>query len=224
MASLINVLLVDDHFILREGVKTLIESDPEVKVVACAATAEEAVARALSFEIDVALIDYSLPDHDGVWVLERIHADKPGLPVLLLSMHTDRDIVVRVLNEGASGYLPKSVDASELLTAIRSVHQGGSYLHPTIAPHLLGALRDSSKELSSFELNERELHILQRAADGWSNQRIADELFLSISTVKADLRELFRKLNVASRTEAVAEAIRRGSIPAKSSGRSPSES
>lgn len=217
----INVLLVDDHYILREGVKALIESESEIKVAACAATAEEGLAKALGCNIDVALIDYSLPDHDGVWLLQRIHAQKPALPILVLSMHTDRDIVVRALSEGAAGYLPKSVDSSELLTAIRAVHQGGSYLHPTIAPHLLGALRNGTKDSSEVEFSERELHILQRAAEGWPNQRIADELFLSISTIKSDLRELFRKLNASTRTEVVAEAIRRGSIPQKGSQERP---
>lgn len=213
----INVLLVDDHYILREGVKALIESESEIKVVACAATAQEGLAKALSFTIDVALIDYSLPDYDGVWLLQRLRTQKPDLPVLVLSMHTDRDIVVRALSEGAAGYLPKSVETSELLTAIRAVCQGGSYLHPTIAPHLLGALRKGTKDFPSVELSERELHILQRAAEGWSNQRIADELFLSISTIKSDLRDLFRKLNASTRTEVVAEAIRRGNIPQKGS-------
>ena len=212
MTSLINILLVDDHYILREGVKTLLESDPDVRVIACAATATDGLAKAIGSNVHVALIDYSLPDHNGLWLLQQIRTHKPALPVIILSMHTDRETVMKALSEGASGYLTKSVETSELLAAIRAVHQGGSYLHPTIAPHLLGAIRKETTTSSTTDFNLRELRILQHTADGWSNQRIADELFLSTSTIKSDLRALFQKLKVSTRTEAVAEAMRRGLV------------
>ena len=212
MTSQINVLLVDDHYILREGVKTLLESDPGVRVIACAATAADGLAKALGSNIHVALIDYSLPDHNGLWLLQQIRSRKPDLPVIVLSMHTDRETVVKALSEGASGYITKSVETPELLAAIRAVHQGGSYLHPTIAPHLLGAIRKESMISNAIDFSERELRILQHAADGWSNQRIADGLFLSPSTIKSDLRTLFQKLKVSTRTEAVAEAMQRGLV------------
>ena len=213
--SPIRVLLVDDHYILREGVKALIETESEIEVIASASTAEEGLAKALENPVDVALIDYSLPDHDGVWLLARIQQEKPKLPVIVLSMHTGRDTVVRVLSAGASGYLPKSVDRAELLSAIRSAYRGGPYIHPSIAPLLFEVLRDTRQEEPLLELSERERHILSLAADGWTNQRIADELFLSISTIKADLRTLFQKLNASTRTEAVAEALRRGALSQK---------
>ncbi len=212
MSTTINILLVDDHYIIREGVKALLESDPEISVIACAATATEGLEKALKSEIHVALVDYSLPDHNALWLLQQIHRQKPNLPVIVLSMHTDRETVLGALSEGAAGYLTKSVETPELLAAIRAVHQGRSYVHPTIAPHLLGAIRKPTAASSRTDLCDRELRILRYAADGWSNQRIADKLFLSASTIKSDLRSIFHKLKVSTRTEAVAEAIQRGLV------------
>lgn len=212
MYSSINVLLVDDHYILREGLKTLIESEPEMRVTASAGTAQEGLARALESHLQVAIIDYSLPDHDGLWLLQQLRIKKPNLPVIVLSMCTDRDTIMKVLSEGASGYLTKSADSVELLAAIRAAILGESYVQPAIASLLVGALRKHENVPTALELGERERQILQRVAEGCSNQEIASELFISISTVKAHLRSLFQKLDVSSRTEVVVEALRRGLI------------
>ena len=216
MASQINVLLVDDHHILREGLKTLLEADSEVCVIASAETAAEGLTKALGANVQVAVIDISLPDHDGHWLLRQIRQERPSLPVLILSMHADPATVVKVLSDGASGYLTKSADSKELLTAIRSVHNGGSYLQPRIAPFLLGALRKSENGPLQPEFTQREKDVLRQVAVGQSNHQIAEGLFVSASTVKAHLRALFRKLGVSTRTEVVVEAIRLGLIDSSS--------
>lgn len=207
MKNEIRVMLVDDHDILREGLKGLLEADSEVRVVATAGSAAEGLTKALGSHIHVAVIDLSLPDQDGLWLLRQIRAEKADLPVLVLSMHADEENVVKLLAEGASGYLTKGADSVELLTAIRSVHQGGSYLQPRIAPFLLSALRRGA---APDAFSQRERQILRYMADGLPNQTIADLLFVSTSTVKAQLRALFRKLDASTRTEAVVEAMRRG--------------
>lgn len=212
LSSSVNVLLVDDHQILREGLKNLIEVDPAVRVVGMAGSAQEGLQHAIRANVQVAIIDLSLPDQDGLWLLERLKESKPELHVIVLSMHADQATVVKILSSGASGYLTKSADSKELLTAIHAVHSGGSYLQPQIAPFLLGALRETQRAQRPAEFSERELTVLSRVADGQSNQQIADELFLSVSTVKAHLRSLFGKLGVSTRTELVVEGIRRNLI------------
>ncbi len=208
----IRVLLVDDHKILQEGLKSLLEAEPGVTVVAMAGTAQDGLAKAVGSNVQVAIIDISLPDHSGLWLLEQIQQQKPGLPVIVLSMHADQETVVKVLSAGAVGYLTKSAEATELLAAIRIVHQGGSYLQPQIAPLLLTALRAGGRPTPVAGLGDREREILSRVAAGQSNQKIAAELFVSASTVKAHLRTLFQKLGVSTRTEVVVEAMRQGLI------------
>lgn len=204
------VLLVDDHPILREGLKRLLESQGTVQVVGSVETALAAVATASLTRPDVAIIDLSLPDHDGRWLLRQLKKEFPEMPVLVLTMHLDPDSVVSALTEGASGYLTKTASHHELLQAIETVHSGGSYLQPRIAPHVVGALRCRPSPKNSDNLTDRELDILELVADGLSNQAVAERLFVSVSTVKAHLRSCFRKLDVTTRTEVVVEAIRRG--------------
>jgi DNA-binding NarL/FixJ family response regulator len=208
----LHILLVDDHHILREGLKTLLEKDSEVVVVAMAGTAQEGLTKAIGSNVQVAIIDLSLPDHDGIWLLQQIRLKRPDLPVIILSMHSDQETVVKALGEGAAGYLTKSADSAEVLNAIRAVHRGGSYLQPQVAHFLLGALRNKGRTAPPAELSDREQEILRRVAEGQSNRHIAEELFVSPSTVKAQLRGLFRELQVSTRTEVVVEAMRRGLI------------
>ncbi len=206
-------MLVDDHRILRDGLQGLLEQDDGVTVAATAATAAEGLAKAIGAAVQVALIDLELPDHDGVWLLKQLKEAVPGIVVVVLSMHSDEATVIRVLEAGAEGYLTKTADPREVLTAIKTVHKGGSYVQSEVAPYLLSALRKKgAAPVELPRLDEREREILRRAAQGQSNQKIADELYVSVSTVKANLRALFRKLDASTRTEAVLEAIRRGEI------------
>ena len=211
MLSKVRVLLVDDHRILRDGLQGLLKQDDGVTVAATAGTASEGLTKALGAAVDVALIDLELPDHDGVWLLKQLKEMMPDIAVVVLSMHSDEATVLKVLEAGAEGYLTKAADPREVLAAIKAVHGGSSYLQNELAPYLVTALRKkgSPEAAAHPRLEPREQEILRRAALGQSNQKIADELFVSVSTVKANLRSLFRKLDVSTRTEAVLEALRR---------------
>ncbi len=210
MSDLKNVLLVDDHCILREGLTKLVEFGGEVIVSAAAATAEEGLSKVDS-SIDLVIVDISLPDHDGTWLVKKIKAKNPTLPVLVLTMHSDTTTVLRALDSGADGYLTKDVQQPELLRAIRILIDGGSYIQDKVAPFVIGALRDKHKEPEPA-LSQRETEIIQLLVEGKGNAHIADHLCLSVSTIKANLRKLYNKLNVSGRTEAVAVAVQRGLV------------
>jgi DNA-binding NarL/FixJ family response regulator len=203
---------VDDHRIVRDGLKGLLEQGGDVLVVATAGTASEGLVKLRDHQPEVVVTDFPMPDHDGLWLLKEIKANHIDIPVIVLSMYDDSATVVSSIEAGASGYLPKSAEPSEVLAAIKAVHAGGSYVHPQVALHLIGAVRHREEAPADPKLSARELAVLTRLAEGRPNQEIADELHLSLSTVKAHLRAAFRKLNVSTRTELVIEAIRRGLI------------
>jgi DNA-binding NarL/FixJ family response regulator len=213
LLSDIRILLVDDHRVLRDGLKTWLEQEADMIVQGTAGTAVEGLVKAKGCAVDVALIDLSLPDHDGLWLIERLKEEAPHVAMIVLSMHDDEETVLKVLKAGANGYMTKSADPQEVLVAIRAVREGRSYVQKEIAPYLIGALRQQADTSDGqLKLDEREREILRRAARGQSNQKIADDLFVSVSTIKASLRTVFRKLDVSTRTEAVLEAMRRGFI------------
>jgi len=205
----ISVLLVDDHDILREGIKQLLESSGRIKVVASVGTSREALTRVEGMVLDVAILDISLGLEDGVELLQAIKTLKPDLPTLMLSMYDDKATVLRALKAGADGYIGKNSSLRDLLKAITAVSNKESYLHPSLAPTVIAALRHDEKQPLCL-LTQRESQILRMVAAGRNNGTIAKELFVSVSTVKANLRELFRKLGVSSRTEAVVKAMEIG--------------
>ena len=209
----IYVLLVDDHQILRDGVKSLMETTPDVRVVATANTAKEALQKLEHTTIDVVITDMSLPDEDGVWLVTKIRSRWPDLPVQVLSMYSEPDQVVQALEAGASGYMTKIADKQELLDAIRTVASGNSYLQPRIAPYVISALRATNgRDTLKNKLTPRDLSLLRALSEGRSNREIGDQLHISVSSVKTALRSLYKKLNVSSRTEAVVVAMREGVI------------
>ena len=211
----IYVLLVDDHQILRDGVKSLMEATPDVRVVAMANTAKEALQKLEQTTIDVVITDMSLPDESGIWLVSKIRSQWPELPIQILSMHSEPDQVVQALEAGATGYMTKIADKHELLEAIRTVAAGNSYLQPRIAPYVISALRSTNgKETLKNKLTSRDMSLLRALAEGCSNRDIGEQLHISVSSVKTALRGLYKKLDVSSRTEAVVVAMREGVLEA----------
>ena len=213
----IRVIIAEDHAVVREGTRQIIERQEDIEVVGEAANGAEAVALVERVNPDVAIVDISMPVMSGIEATEKIKATHPGTAVLILTADDDDQYIFALLGAGAAGYLLKDVPAAEVVRAIRSVHAGEPVLHPAIARKVLARFateRQGERPVSSDDglLTKRERDVLRLAACGMSNARIADRLSVSIRTVQAHLTHIFDKLGVGSRTQAVIAGLRRGLI------------
>lgn len=208
-----SVLIVDDHPIVRRGLRSLLSNETSLEVVGEAATVEDALAGQRSLRPDVTLVDIRLGGESGLDLLDRILDEDPHAKVLIVSSFDDDEYVTRSLRAGALGYVHKADSPSVLVTAIETVASGQLALGPRVTAHLVEQLTGATGAPGpGEEFDAVELEMLRMIADGFSNTRIGDELYLSDSTVKRRLRVVFEKLGVARRTEAVAEATRRGLV------------
>lgn len=214
---MLSIVLVDDHFLIQQGLKRSLESCSEFNVVGMGKNAEDGLFRIEEHRPDLAVIDLGLPDHSGLWLLRRIRKSFPDMPVLVLTMHHDPKLARVCLQSGATGYLRKSVGESDLLDAVRTVSRNEQYIDPELREKVLSEpIPDSAvSERVLSNTNDgslptpHELIVLQHLAAGMTNSQMADEMDVSISTIKSRLRSLFEKLEVENRTEAVAEALKR---------------
>jgi NarL family two-component system response regulator LiaR len=210
----IRILLADDHALVREGTRELLEREEDLEVVAEAGDGEEAVRLAKSQRPDVAIVDIAMPKLSGIEATKQIKALCPATAVLILTAYDDDQYIYALLEAGAAGYLLKTVRRRDLIEAVRAVNAGESVLHPVITRKVLDRLArpsDKPSEDGTLEpLTERELEVLKLAAKGMSNRDIARHLNLSIRTVQAHLSTVFNKMQVGSRTEAVVQALQRG--------------
>lgn len=204
-AERLSVLIADDHAVVRDGTRQILERDPTITVVGEAADGAQVVRLAEQLAPDVVLLDVALPVMNGIEATRLIRS-RPDAPyVLLLSAYDDQDYVVAAIEAGASGYLLKTASAQDVVAAIRAVVRGEVVLHPMLARRLVARGRDGGEVLS-----DREREVVRLAAGGLGNRQIADTLSLSIRTVEAHFTSVFNKLGVANRTEAIATAARRG--------------
>ncbi len=212
----IKILIADDHAVVREGTRQILEQESDMKVVAEAGDGEEAVRLAGSTKPDVAIIDIAMPKLDGIGATKQIKSQYPDIAVLILSAYDDDQFVFSLIEAGAAGYLLKSVRGRELVDAVRAVHAGESVLHPSIArkvlSHFASASGKAKDEKPAPVLTERAMEILRLATRGLRNQDIADQLCLSLRTVQAHFGHIFNKLQVSSRTEAVVHAMKQGCV------------
>ena len=210
----IKILIADDHAVVREGTRRILEQERDMEVVGEAGDGEEAVNLATSLKPDVAIMDISMPKMDGIEATRRIKVVCPSINVLILSAYDDDQFIFSLLEAGAAGYLLKSIRSHELLDAVRAVYSGESVLHPSIARKVLNRFVSASGKPEGKEpsvmLSDREMEVLKLAAKGLSNQDIAEKLCLSIRTVQGHLGHIFNKLQVGSRTEAVVRALKEG--------------
>lgn len=211
----VKLLLVDDHKLFREGLRRILELEPDLKVVGEAGTGRIALEKLTVCDPDVVLMDINMPDMNGVEATRAIKELFPSIAVLVLSIHDDRGYLLEVLKSGASGYLLKDVDPDRLIEAIRDVAKGGSIVHPGLTSKLINELnRLSSQTLSVVEspLTGREGEILSLMAKGLSNGDIAKTVYISEKTVKNHVTNILRKLDVTDRTRAVIEGVKRGLV------------
>ncbi|MEU3399341.1 response regulator transcription factor [Streptomyces filamentosus] len=207
---LIRVLLVDDHQVVRRGLRTFLEVQDDIEVVGEASDGAEGVARAEELRPDVVLMDVKMPGTDGIEALKRLQALANPAKVLVVTSFTEQRTVVPALRAGASGYVYKDVDPEALAGAIRSVHAGHVLLHPEVAGALLSQDDAQGGTGRGTTLTEREREVLGLIADGRSNREIARALVLSEKTVKTHVSNILMKLDLADRTQAALWAVRHG--------------
>lgn len=210
----IKILLVEDHIIVRESIRQALERDGNLEVVGEAGDGDTAIRMATVLKPDVIIMDISMPGQNGIEATRQIKLLQPSTIILVLTAYDYEQYIFPVLEAGAAGYLLKDVSSSQLVNAVHTVHRGESVLHPAVARKVLARFRSGSAEpaekKNSDVLSERETAVLKMAAQGKSNKDIADELHLSIRTIESHLGGIFHKLGVASRTEAVIQAMKHG--------------
>jgi DNA-binding NarL/FixJ family response regulator len=218
--KMINLVLADDHAVVRAGTRQLLERQPDFNVVGEASDGVEAVQLARDLEPDLVVMDVRMPKMSGVEATRRIKEENPDVAVLVLTAHDDDEYVFALLQAGANGYLLKTAEMEELIKAIRTVVAGQSSLDPAVAGKVVAQFasgRTLPAALASVQdeydgLTERELQILQLVGKGLTNKEIGKQLYISDRTVQAHLSNIFSKLGVNSRTEAVMYAVRKGWI------------
>lgn len=211
MTESIRILIADDHAIVREGLRALIDAKPDMEIVGEAADGIEAVLKARSLQPDVILLDLVMPRQDGIEAIREIKQENPNARVLVLTSFAEDEKVFPAIKAGALGYLLKDSSPQELLHAIRDVYQGRSSLHPTIALKLIRELsRPSDLPPTEEPLTEREVEVLRLVAQGLTNQEIAEKLVISERTVGTHVSNILEKLHLANRTQAALYALREG--------------
>jgi len=202
----IHLVIADDHLVVRDGLRGMLESQPDFEVVGEASNGEEAVHLASSLKPEVVLMDLRMPVMDGVTAIRQIKDSQPGVQVLVLTTYDSDADILPAIEAGATGYLLKDISREELYSAVRATARGESVLAPGVAARLIGRMRAPAEE----KLSSRELEVLQLVAEGDSNSEIASRLHISQATVKSHLVHIFGKLGVSDRTAAVTAALQRG--------------
>lgn len=212
MPEQIRVIIADDHTIFRSGLNMLLSSEPDINVIGEAEDGQTAIQLAKELNPDVILMDIGMPELNGIEATERIKLETPDINILVLTMHRSDEYFFKVLEAGASGYILKGAETSELINAVRSVAKGEVFLYPSMAGRLVKEYlsQSTASKISSAKLTKREREILQLIAEGFTNKEIAKKLVLSPSTVHSHRTNLLHKLNLNSRHELVQYAREHG--------------
>lgn len=210
--SKIRVLVVDDHAIVREGICSLLARRKDIEVVGQAADGKQALAACASLLPDVALMDISMPEMNGLEATREIRRAFPGIRILVLSQYENKEYVVPLLRAGAAGYIAKRARANELADAIRAVYLEGAFLPPNIARAVVAGVTATDPRANHSILTEREVQVVRLIADGLSSREIAERLCLSVKTVDTHRSNILEKIGAHSSVELVRYAIREGIV------------
>lgn len=207
----IKVLVVDDHAIMRDGIRALLSLDNDIEIVGEAGDGREAIKKAEELSPDVIIMDVAMPDMDGLEATRRILKQNPNARIIILSQYDDREYVLSAIKAGSAGYVPKRALGSELVSAIRTVHRGDSFLYPSAASALIKGFREQAQSGDAFDsLTPREREILKLIAEGHTGKEIASKLFISMKTVMGHRAKIMEKLGLRNRTELIKYAMRKG--------------
>jgi DNA-binding NarL/FixJ family response regulator len=207
------VLITDDHPVVREGLAAMLSRESDIEVVGEAQNGKVAIEKARELKPDIVLMDLRMPEVDGIEAIRRIKLENPRVKFIVLTTYDNDEYIFKGIEAGARAYLLKDAPRGELFKAIRAVNKGESLIEPAIAGRVLDRLAELSRQTQSPEaLSERELEVLTLIAKGASNKLIATSLNIGESTVKTHIQNIFHKLNVGDRTEAVTEAIKKGIV------------
>ena len=210
------ILIADDHTIVRSGLKRVLDAKPDLEVVAEAEDGAEAVEKALKEDVNLAILDVSMPRMTGIQAAAELHKRKPELKTLMLSMHDSEQFLFEALKAGASGYVLKSGADTDIVDAVRAAMRGDSYLYPSAVTSLVrDYVERGDRDGEEFDvLTPRELEVLKLIAEAYTSQQIADALFISIKTVDRHRQNILEKLGMRDRVELTRYAIKRGLIQA----------
>ena len=210
----IRILLAEDHVVVRQGTRQLLEREHDFEIVGEAGDGEEAIRLASQLKPDVVVMDVAMPKVSGIEATKQIKAKLPSTIVLVLTGYDYDEYIFSMLEAGAAGYLLKSISGDELIRAIRAVYSGEPMIHPAVLSKLMSRFKVQAAELVPVQprqaLSEREMEVLRLAAKGMSNKDIASALFISERTVQAHMRSIFNKMGVGSRSEAIISGLKRG--------------
>jgi DNA-binding NarL/FixJ family response regulator len=207
----INVLLVDDHAIMRDGIRALLSLHDDIKIVGEASEGQEAIEKTQELSPDVVVMDVAMPDMDGIEATRRIRKQSPKVKVIILTQYDNKEYVLSAIKAGAAGYVPKRALGSELVSAVRAVNRGESFLYPSAAAALIDDYRRQAKTADPYDqLTPREREILKLIAEGHTSREIADALFISLKTVYGHRTKIMDKLGLRNRTDLFKFAVRKG--------------
>lgn len=210
--SKIRILIVDDHAMLRDGIRALLDLHDDIEIVGEASEGREAIEKVIELSPDVVVMDIAMPGMDGLEATRRLRKKHPHVKVLVLTQHDNREYVLSAIKAGAAGYVPKRGLGSELVTAIRAVYSGNSFLYPSAAAALIDDYLRQVDEEPYDRLSNREREILKLIADGHTSREIANMLYISLKTVLGHRTNLMEKLNIHNRTELIKYAMRKGLV------------
>ena len=204
---MIRIVLADDHTIVREGLKQLLAGAPEFSVIAEARDGSEVLKRVREHDFEVLLLDMAMPGKSGIDLIKQVHAEKPKLRILVLSMHEEQQYAVRALKAGAAGYITKDSASARLVEAIRKVAGGGAVISPAVAEQFALAAMPQNETLPHTALSDREFQVFEMLASGESVSAIAERLNLSVKTVSTHKAHVMQKMNLANQSELVRYAL-----------------